>query len=98
MEEDRKNVLRQQAGKKLLGGLLVDIVDVCGAEILGFLVGLGSVGRLDLDSGGERSFGGAFLSAVEGSSAPVICWLPISMSGSSFSTTRRCEMTDLNSL
>ena len=59
VEEHGKNVLREQAGEELLGGLLVDVVDVGGAEFLGFFVGLGGVGRLKLDAGGESGLGDA---------------------------------------
>ena len=50
-----------QAGEELLGGLLVDVVDLGGAELLGFFVGLGCVDGLNLDAGRECGLGGAFL-------------------------------------
>ena len=51
----------KQAVEEFLGGLLVDVVNIGGAELLCFFVGLGRVGRLDLDAGGKCSLGGAFL-------------------------------------
>ena len=59
MEEHCENVLRQQAAKKLPGRLLVDVIDLGGAELLGFFVGFGGVSGLKLDARRERGLGAA---------------------------------------
>ena len=47
--------------KQLLSGLLVDVVNVSRAKLLGFVVSLGRVGGLKLDSRGERRLRHALL-------------------------------------
>ena len=98
MEEHGKNVLRKQAGEEFLGGLLVDVVDVGGAELFGFFVGLGGVGGLNLDARGERGFGGALLFFSGGLDGAGNLRVPKIDERQQRSTTRRCAMTDLNSL
>ena len=46
--------------EKLLGGLLVDVVHLIGAELARFLVGLGGVHRLEEDAGRKSGLGHAF--------------------------------------
>ena len=99
VEEHGKNVLRQQAGEKLLGGLLVDVVDVrrCRTFWLPRRPRWCRRPRCSMPAERAASAARSFSSAV-GSTAPAICGCPSSMSGSRRSTTSRCAITDLNSL
>jgi hypothetical protein len=84
--------------KSSFGGLLVDVIHLRGAELLRFLVGLGGIGRLQLNARAGGGLGGAlalFFGRLGGAGNLRNADLQM---GNSFSTTSRCWMTDLNSL
>ena len=93
------DILWQNALEKLTGRLLVNVIDGQGGKFgRGFIdrAGIGWTQTYALPFRGLNSL--RMRSSCEGSSAICTSTSPMSLMGSRRSTTRRCAITDLNSL